>query len=59
MLGGLRIVVLQIVDRWISEDTSYFRIEANDQNRYILRYTPSSSEWELTLFQSHEMRPTS
>jgi hypothetical protein len=57
MLGSLRIDVLQIMDRWIAEDHSYFRIEASDRNRYILRYTPASGEWELTLFQTHKMRP--
>lgn len=52
MLGGSRIEVLQITDRWISEDHSYFKIDASDQGMYILRYTPPLREWELTLFHA-------
>jgi hypothetical protein len=54
MLGRQRIEVLQIIDRWIAERHSYFKIEASDHGMYILRYTPPSREWELTLFQASE-----
>jgi hypothetical protein len=56
MLGGSRIEVLQVTDRWISEDYSYFKIEASDLGMYILRYTPPSREWELTLFHARGTR---
>jgi len=52
MLGGLRIEILQIVDRWISEQHSYFKVDASDSGMYILRYTPQHRLWELTLFQA-------
>lgn len=57
MLGGLRIEVLQITDRWIAEDHSYFRLDASDHSMYILRYTPRFREWELTLFHANVTRP--
>ena len=52
LLGGQRINVVQIIDRWIAHDYSYFKIEASDRGMYILRYTPASQQWELTLFQA-------
>lgn len=52
LLGNQRIEVLQIVDRWIARDHSYFKVHASDRGLYILRFTPSERQWELTLFQS-------
>jgi hypothetical protein len=51
-LGDQRIGVLQIIDRWIAYDHSYFKIEASDGGLYILRFTPPQGPWELTLFQA-------
>jgi hypothetical protein len=51
-LGGKRITVLEIVDRWIAREYSYFKIDTSDGNLYILRFTPADMQWELTLFQS-------
>lgn len=52
LLGGQRIDVVDIVDRWIAQDHSYYKISASDGGTYILRYSPSALEWELTLFQA-------
>jgi hypothetical protein len=52
LLGGERISVLQIIDRWIAQDHSYYKVAASDHARYILRYTPALQQWELTLFQA-------
>lgn len=52
LLGGQRIKVLQIIDRWIAQDYSYYKITASDRGMYILRYTPAFQQWELTLFQA-------
>jgi hypothetical protein len=51
-LGGKLIKVVQIIDRWIASDHSYFKIEAEDSGIYILRFTPEEKHWELTLFQA-------
>lgn len=52
MLGGSRLDVLDIADRWYGEDYSYFKIAASDGATYILRYTAPAQQWELTLFQA-------
>ena len=55
-LGGRRLRVLHIVDRWLSEDCSYFKVEAEDASSCILRRRHALGEWELTLYQSPIVR---
>lgn len=52
LLGGARIDVLQVLDRWYGEDYCYFKIAASDGALYILRYSSPDRQWELTLFQA-------
>lgn len=56
MLGSRRLAVLQIVDRWLSRDHAYFKVQASDGNTYILRHDEPRQEWELILFQAPENR---
>lgn len=51
-LGGRLIQIVQIIDRWIASDHSYFKVEVENSDIYILRFTPAESHWELTLFQA-------
>ena len=51
-LGGTRIEVLDILDRWPSATCSYYKIRAKDASICILRHIPLRHEWELTLYQS-------
>ncbi|HYC42388.1 MAG TPA: hypothetical protein VEB70_05325 [Noviherbaspirillum sp.] len=55
-LGGRRVGVLQVIDRWLSEDCSYFKVEADDSSTCILRHFHAKHEWELTLYQSSHMQ---
>lgn len=52
ILGGRRLEVLQIIDRWLSTDYGYFKLQASDGAIYILRHDALSNAWELTLFQA-------
>ncbi len=52
MLGDKRIEAVEILDRWLGGDHSYFKIRASDQATYILRFEPLLNRWELTLFQA-------
>lgn len=52
VLGGQVIRIVQVIDRWIASDRSYFKVEADDTGIYILRFTPAERHWELTLFQA-------
>jgi hypothetical protein len=57
LLGPHRLKVLEIIDRWIAHDHSYFKFGASDANIYILRFDDASDTWELTLFQSPRANP--
>ena len=54
-LGGNRLEVLEIVDRWPAMDYTYFKVTANDQASYILRHGAEPDTWELTLYKSPGM----
>lgn len=56
LLGNRRIVVVEIVDRWISTAQSYFKVVGDDEALYILRQEAASGEWEMTLFQAPTQR---
>lgn len=52
LLGERRLDVVHVLDRWIGDDCSYYKIQASDLAMYILRFTLSQRKWELTLFQA-------
>lgn len=52
LLGGHRVEVVQVTDRWIASDHSYFKLDASDGGHYILRFNGPDQTWELTLFQA-------
>jgi len=49
VLDGVRFFVVDIVERWYSENHSYFRIHASDEHRYVLRYHLDGEVWELVM----------
>ncbi len=46
-LGGRRLPVLSIVERWGDPSHAYFKVEVVDGRRFVLRYHPTSNSWEL------------
>ena len=54
-LDDQRIEVMEIIDRWLSPDHRYFRVQAYDGSMYILRHDEAAGEWELTLFRQHPL----
>ena len=51
-LGNREIGVCEIIDRWLEQDHSYFKVRGDDGDIYILRYDRSADSWEMTLFSS-------
>jgi hypothetical protein len=41
--------VQQVIDRWYSDTHSYFRIKADDGQRYVLRLDLDEDVWELVM----------
>jgi hypothetical protein len=54
-LGDQRIEVMEIIDRQLSPDHRYFKVQAYDGSVYILRHDEATGEWELTSFSSGAM----
>ncbi len=44
---GQKLLVEEILDRWYGVNHSYFKILANDQRVYIIRYDEDEDLWTL------------
>ena len=51
-LGDNRLEVKEVLDRWLAPEQRYFKVQADDNGIYILRYEVQADDWELTLFQA-------
>ncbi len=51
-LGGRRIEIRDVLDRWLSPDHRYFKVRGDDGALYLLRHDTASGSWELTLFEA-------
>jgi hypothetical protein len=47
-LGGTRLPVVSIVDRWQVPSHHYYRVTVRDGRRFVLRHDPSHGTWELS-----------
>ena len=47
--GGNQRTVTEIVTRWYTETHCYFRLQADDGYRYVLRYDLDHLIWELVM----------
>ena len=50
-LGKKKMKVTEIMDQWYGPDHTYFKILAEDDNTYILRYSEKEDRWELVFFK--------
>ena len=44
--------VKEIIDTWYSEAAVYFKIKADDDNLYLLKYDEDQDQWDLVFFQN-------
>ena len=51
VLDGKTLYVEQVVDRWYSDTHSYFRVNACDGQRYVLRLDLDEDCWELIMLE--------
>jgi hypothetical protein len=52
LMGPRRVQVMDILDRWLSTEQSYYKVLTDDGALYILRQDAASREWEMTLFRA-------
>ena len=50
-MGERMIHVQRIVDRWLAPDHRYFKLDADDGSRYIIRHDVRTSQWELVYYE--------
>jgi hypothetical protein len=53
-LEGTTLRVEHIVDRWDSDTHSYFRVNASDGQRYVLRLDLDEDCWELVMLERRD-----
>tara|TARA_B100000686_G_scaffold320175_1_gene371562 strand:- start:12864 stop:13181 length:318 start_codon:yes stop_codon:yes gene_type:complete len=44
--------VSEILDRWYGASSVYFKIMADDENIYLLKYNESQDFWDLVFYQN-------
>jgi hypothetical protein len=49
--GERRVVVTEVVDRWLAPDHAYFKVRGDDGNQYIIRHDLELDRWELTVYE--------
>ena len=54
VLGDRRLLITEIVDRWLSTGHSYFKVRTDDAATWILRHDGNTGHWELILFQASQ-----
>ena len=47
--------VEEIIDRWYGEGSRYFKIKADDENIYLLKYDERMDRWEWVFYQNPKM----
>lgn len=53
-LNGREYRVENILDQWYGEDYIYFKLWADDQNIYLLKYQETVDVWTLEAFQKFD-----
>ena len=46
-LGGRRVPVIAILDRWQGPTHQYFQVRDYEGRRFVLKYEPQTGSWEL------------
>jgi hypothetical protein len=52
ILGGRKFSIIEILDCWYGFDHIYFKVRADENNIYILRYDERADVWTLELFRN-------
>jgi hypothetical protein len=43
--------IREIIDRWFGETADYFKVIADDENIYLLKYDSCQDVWDLIFYQ--------
>jgi hypothetical protein len=56
VLNGREYQVAEVEDRWYSPEATYFRVVAEDGNRYVLCHDEAQKIWTLEAFRASGAR---
>ena len=45
--GARRVGVREVVDRWFAPSKRWFKVDADDEQLYVLRHDQTTGEWDL------------
>ena len=57
-LGGRRVAVRSVVDRWIAPMQRWFKVDADDGRMYVLRHDEATEDWELAALVGEARGPS-
>ena len=43
--------IREVIDRWFGETADYFKVIADDENIYLLKYDSRQDDWDLVFYQ--------
>lgn len=55
-LGDRKLEVRAILDRWYSPTQTWFKVDADDGDTYILRHDEHSDEWDIAAFTARRQQ---
>lgn len=56
-VGGRRLLIEAILDRWTSDRHRYFEVRCDDGRRFLLRFDGERRGWELAGVYAATLRP--
>ena len=55
-LGRLTYEIRDVEDQWHSPSATYYRVQADDGNTYVLRHDETADSWSLEAFRATRPR---
>jgi hypothetical protein len=52
--GARRVGVRAVVDRWFAPNQRWYRIDADDEQLYVVRHDQTTGEWDLAALTRSE-----
>ena len=55
-LKDRRVVVAEVIDRWLAPNHRYFKFRGDDGSLYIIRHDVVTYEWQVIFFEDQDMK---
>lgn len=51
-VGGRRVGIAEVLDRWLAPEHRYFKVRGDDGATYLMRHDVETWQWELIVYES-------